>query len=45
LHDVFLESISEVDRRVGSADAVDSSDPAVREQSWDYLITSPPFFV
>jgi GNAT superfamily N-acetyltransferase len=35
LHDVFLESISEVDRRVGSADAVDSSDPAVREQSWE----------
>jgi GNAT superfamily N-acetyltransferase len=34
LHDVFLESISEVDRRVGSADAVDSSDPAVREESW-----------
>jgi len=34
MHDVFLESISEIDRRVGSADAVDSSEPAVREQSW-----------
>jgi GNAT superfamily N-acetyltransferase len=34
LHDVFLDSISEVDRRVGSADAVDASDSAVREESW-----------
>jgi GNAT superfamily N-acetyltransferase len=34
LHDVFLASVSEVDRRLGSADAVDDSDPAVREASW-----------
>jgi GNAT superfamily N-acetyltransferase len=34
LHDVFLASVSEVDRRLGSADAVDDSDPAVRAASW-----------
>jgi len=34
MHDVFLESISEVDRRLGSVEAVDPSDPAVREESW-----------
>jgi GNAT superfamily N-acetyltransferase len=34
MHDIFLESIAEVDRRVGSADAVAASDPAVREASW-----------
>jgi GNAT superfamily N-acetyltransferase len=35
LHDVFLAAISEIDRRVGSVDAVDDSDPAVREDSWN----------
>jgi GNAT superfamily N-acetyltransferase len=34
LHDVFFETVSEVDRRLGSADAVDSSDPAIRAASW-----------
>jgi GNAT superfamily N-acetyltransferase len=34
LHDVFLASVSEVDRRLGSADAVDDSDPDVRAASW-----------
>jgi len=35
MHDVFLESISEVDRRLGSTEAVDPADPGVREASWE----------
>jgi len=34
LHDVFFESIAEVDRRLGSVEAVDPSDPLVRAESW-----------
>jgi GNAT superfamily N-acetyltransferase len=35
MHDVFLETVAEIDRRLGSADAVDDKDPVVREQSWE----------
>jgi GNAT superfamily N-acetyltransferase len=34
VHDVFLAAVSEVDRRVGSVDAVDDTDPEVRAASW-----------
>jgi GNAT superfamily N-acetyltransferase len=34
LHEVFLTTVAEIDRRTGSADAVDDSDPAVRAASW-----------
>ncbi|HEX8026393.1 MAG TPA: GNAT family N-acetyltransferase, partial [Candidatus Limnocylindrales bacterium] len=35
IHDVFLAAVSDIDRRIGSIDAVDDSDPAVRAQSWE----------
>ena len=34
LHEVFLTTVAEVDRRLGSADAIDDSDPEVRAASW-----------
>ncbi|HVQ22103.1 MAG TPA: hypothetical protein VMT36_02425, partial [Candidatus Saccharimonadia bacterium] len=34
MFDVFLETFSEVDRRLGSPGAIDPTDDAVREAEW-----------
>ncbi len=34
MFDVFLDTFAEVDRRLGSPDALDPTDDAVRESEW-----------